>query len=539
MTDGSAAAAPDLDARHHALIGLHSLSGSLGGVDPGDVPGFRPSSPGADLRTVAEATEQDVTVAGRLGVLHDLASAGFPHYQDVEDEYRLLAASVASVRDIDADQLLSDLKESATEQRAFDTTATGRALPHRDTAFVGADVCHTRSVQVGELAATWVFSEIETDAPFAQVADWVDPRSWPERGPMMFKGMSVVGADGPTAISGPGDDHWHGVFHEQVQLVRRLSTLLHCDFWRDGDDAAGMTYELALSLDNELNVDRGFLSVNDLGDVRRVKALKIVGFTEQRWNEIARMVCPFWTDWVRGAVQGGSSSRPRPPSHVPGTGPGSAEPGGDVLSQWFDFVGESTRTYLDLASDLAGRATSGGYGTSDWVSDGSRYWSQLAKDWSKAWSYGLELLDDVAREGLDASVSPPGAPKDPGRGFVRTMGLGAHEAASGPTSAGSSDLRSAAPRPEGTTVPTPQLLPDATPRCSPLVSIEAGGATIPADEIRVSVRELDETTPGVHVESLNTTVAPGLYVGHLETTHGRPLGQVQLYVSRALETTAT
>ena len=76
-----------------------------------------------------------------------------------------------------------------------------------------------------------------------------------------------------------GDEHWHGVFHEEVQLVKRVNTLLHCDYWRDGDRAAGMTYELDLSLDDEIDVDRGFLLVNNAGGVRRVKTLKIVGFT--------------------------------------------------------------------------------------------------------------------------------------------------------------------------------------------------------------------------------------------------------------------
>ena len=37
-----------------------------------------------------------------------------------------------------------------------------------------------------------------------------------------------------------------------------------------------MTYELDLSLDDEIDVDRGFLLVNNAGGVRRVKALKIV-----------------------------------------------------------------------------------------------------------------------------------------------------------------------------------------------------------------------------------------------------------------------
>ena len=40
-----------------------------------------------------------------------------------------------------------------------------------------------------------------------------------------------------------------------------------------------MTYDLDLSLDNEIDVDRGFLLVTDIGTVRRVQVLKIVSFT--------------------------------------------------------------------------------------------------------------------------------------------------------------------------------------------------------------------------------------------------------------------
>ena len=77
---------------------------------------------------------------------------------------------------------------------------------------------------------------------------------------MLFKGMTVVDADEPVALGPPGDPHWHGVFHEEVQLLQRVNTLLHCDYWQQGTEAAGMTYDLSLSLDNEIDVDRGFSS---------------------------------------------------------------------------------------------------------------------------------------------------------------------------------------------------------------------------------------------------------------------------------------
>jgi len=506
----------DSETRHHALVGLHAIAGAFGDIDPEDLPGFRPSTPGTALRAVAEAPEDEIPVSARLAVLHDLAVKDFPHYESHEAEYRLLAASIAQPNGLDVDQLLDDLKESARDAVPFRSSVTGRQLPHQVAAFVGEDVCTIRKVEVGGLIATWIFSEFETDAPFDHVAEWVDPRNWPQWGPMLFKQMNIVGGRGPVEISSLGDDHWHGIFHEEVQLVSRVNTLLHCDYWRDGGRAAGMTYELDLSLDSQLDVDRGFLSVNDVGPVRRVKALKIVGFTEDVWNGVAHMVCPFWTDWVRAAVEGGTTSTPRPPGHTPSEGTGSGSgPVGETFDAWVDFFGDSARTYLDLFGDVASRATSGQYSASAWAADGRRYWSQLAKDWARAWSFSLELLEEVTEQGLDAGFMPPGAPREAGRGTATAM------------------TTPAAAQPEGTLNAVPGLGEADRPVCSDLVSIEARGATIASKDIVVSVEPLPDGTYGVRLTTTDTSVPPGLYVGDLQSPQGRTIGPVQHYVSRA------
>jgi hypothetical protein len=275
-----------------------------------------------------------------------------------------------------------------------------------------------------------------------------------------------------------------------------------------------MTYELNLSLDSELDVDRGFLSVNDIGPVRRVKALKIVGFTQEIWDEVAHMVCPFWTDFVRAAVQGGATSNPKPPTH-PTPGEPDTSPLGNTLDAWVEFFGDSARTYLELFGDVASKATSGGYSAADWVDDGTRYWSQLAKDWAQAWSFGTELLDEVAREGLDAGFMPPGKPREAGRGAASAM-----------TTAPASS--------EGTLIPVTGLGKDDQPACTNLVSIEAGGATIQSTDITVSVEELDDGTYGVRLTTTEGSVPPGLYVGDIEDPQGQRLAAAQLYLSRAI-----
>ncbi len=521
------AGAPSDDAGttlHHALVGLHALAA---GKKPGALPGLRGSrSAGDQMRALAGASEEQVPVSARVGVLFRLAKADFPAYDTDEDAYRQLAASVAQARGLDGDQLLDDLKLSATETVPFESTASGQALPHEEAAFVSSDVCTTRRVNVGGLEAVWVFSEFETDAPFEHVAEWVDPHNWPARGPMLFKTMAPQGPGQPVAIPGDlGTEHWHGVFHEEVQLVSRLSTLLHCDFWRDGDTSAGMTYDLDVSLDGQIDVDRGFLLVNDLGPVRRVKALKVVGFTTDAWDYVAELVCPFWTDWVRGAVRGGTTSTPRPPTHEPPDTPATqggdtgVDPGG-LLEDWVRFFGSAARDYLALFTDTGTRMRAGGYSASDWVDDGTRYWSKLAKDWARAWTYGLEALDEVAREGVDAGFAPPGSPRATARGLVTSMTAGAPPGA-------------ATVPAESTTIPVTGLRVDDQPVVSRLVSIEAGGVALSGSDVAVTVVELDDGSAGVRLSTTNTQVPPGLYVGMLQSPQGSPLAPVQLYVSRA------
>ncbi|RPI20438.1 MAG: hypothetical protein EHM57_08035, partial [Actinobacteria bacterium] len=265
MTNGSSEADPEaVDVLRHALVGLYALTPRFAEADPGLIPGFTPSSPGAALAAVADAPENEVTVAAKLDLLHELARADFPHYDTQEAAYRRLAASIAGPNQLDPDQLLSDVKTAASGDAPFSTTDSGSKLPHHVTVFLGREVCNTATVEVDGITATWIFSEFETDAPFATVAGWVDPRNWTERGPMLFKQMKLVGSNAPVSIQPSlGDDHWHGVFLEEVQLVTRVNTLLHCDYWTDTaavpGRSAGMTYELDVSLDGEIDVDRGFL----------------------------------------------------------------------------------------------------------------------------------------------------------------------------------------------------------------------------------------------------------------------------------------
>ena len=502
-----------------AYVSLLARSGHFGGVDP-SLPGFRPLPTSEALRALTDAPKDEVPHSVRIAILFELAGQHFPDREFELDEYRRLADSVTAGTGVDPDELLKDLEDAATRHVAFRETRSGQALPPEEVAFVGESVCDVRRVKVGDLAGAWIYSEFETDAPFDSVSDWVDPRNWPELARFMFKRMDVVGARQPLAISGQGDEHWHGVFHEEVQLFERVSALLHCVHWEDGDRAAGMTFELTFSPDGQLDVDRGFILVNNTGletggQGCRVQALKIVGFTEDRWDELAQFVCPYWTDFLRGAVKG-SSLPPRPTTPTSPGSPPATPSSEDVIEAWTQFFGASARTYLDLFEDITTRATTSRYSASAWMADGSRFWSQLAKDWVQAWSYALDTLPEMARDADGPGLIPHPPVREGAPTALRGLGP-------------------AAPRPlDGLVIPVPGLAEADRPVSSALVSIEGARSTIAARDVSVTVLEPADGTNRVLVRTSDASAPPGLYVGELLRTAGGPtLVPVQFYVSGA------
>jgi hypothetical protein len=509
-----------VEPHHSALLNLHARR-----QDPGLVPGFARMSTGMALHTLAQSSLEDVPVSARLGALGDLARADFPDWESSKEQYLELAGTVVQERGLDsADALLDDLKTAASEGRPFYTMPSGQALPHHEAAFVADDVCQVLDVQLGGLEATWIFSEFETDADFDKVADWVNPENWPQRGPMLFKQMKVVGSGGTVDLQAPprADEHWHAVFHEEVQLVQRVNTLLHCDYWRQGGRAAGMTYDLTLSLDNEIDVDRGFLSVVKVGDRCHVRALKIVGFTTSVWDRLAGLVCPFWTEWVRAAVEGGHSSTPTPSRPDSGdTATSRSCSWLEPAEEWIEFVSESSRTYVDLVDAMAGEAMSEDVKAAALAKHQRRIFSQLAKDWSQAWVNGIGAVAQMAESGLDKGLSPPDRS---GTGAAAAAARGFAGAAASAASAGG-------PGTEGTVVPLDGLAEGVVPQVSDLVSIEAGGAIIPAAAVTLAVEPLGQGR-GVRLGVQASAWEPGLYVGDVTPGPGADAVPVQLYVSR-------
>jgi hypothetical protein len=470
------------------------------------------------MREVAAARGDQVAVSARLAVLYDLARAARSGHASLGDAYAVLADSALALKpdhgpEFDFAALVEDMTQAAAEGVPFRTKRSAQAFEHHETAFIGESVCTVRRVTVEGIPATWIFSEFETDATLADVADWLDPRNWDEWGYLFFRRMELLAAPpAPIALKPPpdGSDHWQGVFYEEVRLFERLQTLLNCSHWRD-PRAAAMTYDLNRSLDSQIDVDRGYLLVTDTGpNTRRVQVLKIVGFTDDRWDVLARLVCPFWTDWIRGALLGATTSVPLPPSQVP-----EAAACAPTVDAWVKFFGDSAVPYVDLGTHVSARLTSRNYSSADLLADGTRLWSQLAKDWARAWTSWSETVEEVADEGLGAGFTPPGVPREVGRHAVTAM-----------TSPAPGEA-------VGTVVSVTGIAATDRPVCSELVSIEAGTITLPAANLTVTVEPLRPGALAARVQTTSTSARHGLYVGRLTTADGRPLAPVYLYVSRA------
>lgn len=519
---------PEVDRGKEQFRALLSLHAHAGRVDASRLPGFSPIPLGTALELVAAASLDEVSRGMRLDVLHELARKEFPGFAENEPAYRALMATVVADRSLSVEDLRKDLLAAPGLAGGFQLTESRRALRHAEAAFVGQDVCTTRRVTVGGRLAVWIYAEFETDAAFADVAAWLDPQSWSTWGRHFFRTMDIVGSKGPIRLPPPGTDHWHALFREVVQFPwTDLDTLLDCAYWQEGNQAAGMTYDLDRSLDSQIDVDRGFILVNTVAPspsttgapatvnpTLRVRVLKIVGFTEDLWDLAAEWVCPFWTEFIRGAVEGATTSDPKTPTHFPELG-AAAWLWRESVEAWIGFVGDSAGPYLDLMEEATQRVASNGLETTAMLDVQKRYWSLLAKDWAKAWNHGLRTVDEVADRGLEASFAPP-------------AGAGTTTSARPTATAATGQAEM-----DGTTIPVDGLDGTVTPVCSDLTSIEPGAATIAARDVGVTVVTLQDGRSAVRLRATTTSPPPGLYVGHLTIAQGRPAVPVQLYVSRA------
>ena len=186
---------------------------------------------------------------------------------------------------------------AVSQLRRAMTTAGGR----RD-----EQITDHRYVTVDGNRAAWLFAEFETSESLSDLTRWLTPQDWPQWGGTIFKEMKPIGKRKP----GRSGYEWQAKYLEVVNLAgQELNTVLRCDFGRTAKWAA-MTYDLDHSVDNMLQVDRGFLLAVEAPNKRRqVKALKVVGFTIPFETFVVEEMGGQWTGWYNATHKAGGRGR--------------------------------------------------------------------------------------------------------------------------------------------------------------------------------------------------------------------------------------
>jgi hypothetical protein len=287
-------------------------------------------------------------------------------------------------------------------------------MPSRGRRAKAEQITDHRLVTVNGKHAAWLFSEFETDKSLSDLIDWLTPERWPEWGGAMFKKMERIGLE----TRGPHGDEWQAKYLEVVDLLDgagpELWTRLRCDFAKKADWAA-MTYDLDRSVDDMLQVDRGFLLAVEApgGKRRQVKALKVVGFTNPVQTLAAQATGGRWTKWIQDAIKLAADEVSEDPARKPSVG--HHAPGGsrmtaenapdyyrDRANQWTECVTDMAEFYSGYATEVGSRMYSGEYKPGDAAQDSGRLFLRLARDWSRLWRAGSEMAEAFA----DADISP-------------------------------------------------------------------------------------------------------------------------------------
>ncbi len=475
------------------------------------------------LRILAEDDSNTISPAARYHALEQLARPlegeglaprrGLPGYTSLGSErirrYREFAATFAE------EGKEAELVEHVHERAGFvvpDQIATmlsQQALVVLDPSRICSSDLVTAHTNAGTGEQTLcLFSQFDSTVDFKVLVGWLDPTTWPARGPLLFKSVTVLEPPGRITVPEKGGDGWRGTYLEQVELVgRRLNTYLDCSFWSRGDSAA-LTYDLHESVGGELTVDRGYLSItrNPDGPGYRVRALKLVSFTDGDEAVYEDIMCPLWTDCVQQAAE--SPVGPGPVGKAPP--PSAAAPvvldPEELGKRWTECMTDASAAYTNFAVDVAQELVGGSYDMDDYRRHGMWLWTNLARDWSRAWVGTLEVAEQVARlDRGDPSGHPGSLPP-----LTATVVVGPVDAKTNITVAD-------------------------------LAGIGGNRRTIPASALDVSPTEIEPgatiTSTGaagtvVTVTARITGVPPGLYIGELYA--GARTEPVLLYVSDAV-----
>ena len=281
----------------------------------------------------------------------------------------------------------------------------------------GGTGCGAIDVTVGGQLAKSVACEFEIDIKkdLSELYSSLNPMLWAEYGGGLFKSVTPVDPKAGTPWSpaeaserDPLDQGpWRGTYLEKADLAgETLTNVLNFDVTKT-DTCVALTFDLVHSLDGRVEIDRGFFLVNDQGNRRRVKALKIIRLADGPKSDFSRVLiddaCPLWGLWIKEVVEADA------PSLVAGSGPGGSTTGLEAPGaarllaavyrhRVLEFTKHATKEYGDYAVEVGSHLVSGTYGRADAMRDGMHLTWQVARDWFQLGGYVLDFARAVEEE---------------------------------------------------------------------------------------------------------------------------------------------
>jgi hypothetical protein len=254
---------------------------------------------------------------GRVAAMRDLAEAHVAQFSptDTSDAAQHLLNAVAQLVPLGATPMgepRPGLPANALHELsfAFDTAlqVTGD-LASGHVEFIGPAA--PLATMMIELAATWntcraefprldadgrevtrVEIDVCTNLSFARCSHGVDPLNWPECNPFFFQSVVPVG---PPKRS-PNGDGWAGVIKERVGPSLNKGQVYETNLvvrMVEESDLAAVTFDLAPNPVGDVTVDRGFVSVTEEGQHRRMRVLKV--YRIENFPDVPQSwICPLW-----------------------------------------------------------------------------------------------------------------------------------------------------------------------------------------------------------------------------------------------------
>jgi hypothetical protein len=302
---------------------------------------------------------------------------------------------------------LIDVMSSLDSDRRALTAAVGTHDDLRDAlARIGASPlaytgdCDVVDVVVDGHDAVFLYAGFTTQAPFAALQGWLDPKEWHDRAPVLFRQVQCTTKRRHDKWG--VFDLWQQTFQEKATPFPNnavLTNTLACDNATCRTPRFSITsYDLD-GRHNDVLVDCGYLMIRDLGSYRAASFVKMIGFEDPAQNEMISQLKHMWVSLIRAVAEGDATNRsggqdtPGDPTDV-----GDDQTSVSQLVQgWVDASTSCLQASGTLAGNLVGGFTGPKFGWDDFRRNVTGYWSDIAQHYVSALSATQGAVAQMAR----------------------------------------------------------------------------------------------------------------------------------------------